>query len=59
MHDIGKTEVAGSVLNQQGCLDDYGVSVMKEHPEAGAEILSGIDMDIPGLRDGICHHHER
>lgn len=50
---------ADSVLSKQEYLDDDGLSVMKEHAEMGAEILSGIDMDILGLRDGIRHHHER
>ena len=59
MHDIGKMGVTDSVLNKQGRLDEDEFSLMQKHAEVGSEILSGMDMDIPGLSDGIRHHHER
>ena len=59
LHDIGKMGVADSVLNKQGRLNDDEYSLMKKHAEVGSEILSGMDMDIRGLSDGIRHHHER
>lgn len=59
MHDIGKIGVADSVLNKQGRLNDSEFNLMKKHTIIGSEILAGIDMDLPGLTDGIRYHHER
>jgi putative nucleotidyltransferase with HDIG domain len=57
-HDIGKIGIEDKILRKPAMLTDEEYTVMKQHPEKGAQILSKIramhDI-IPGLR----FHHER
>jgi putative two-component system response regulator len=57
LHDIGKIIVPDSVLKKTGPLADSEWALMKQHPEAGAKILS----EISHLKDTIpyvLYHHE-
>lgn len=57
LHDIGKIGVPESVLDKPGRLDDNEYTLIKTHPEKGAEILK----DIPSygtIVNGVLHHHE-
>jgi diguanylate cyclase (GGDEF)-like protein len=58
LHDVGKLAVAEHVLTKPGPLDDDEWSVMRTHPDVGAEIASR----VPALRQAaaaVRHHHER
>jgi HD-GYP domain-containing protein (c-di-GMP phosphodiesterase class II) len=58
LHDIGKIGVPDAVLQKTGKLTDKEFEVMKEHPLAGFNILSGLKM----LTDELVivrSHHER
>lgn len=58
VHDVGKVGVPDSILLKPGALTDGEYSIVKRHPEIGAEILK------PSVRDEriidiVLHHHER
>lgn len=58
LHDIGKIGVPDAVLQKPGKLTDEEWSVMRSHPEIGADIcapLKSAKMLLPIIR----HHHER
>ena len=57
-HDIGKIGIEDKILRKPAMLTDEEYTVMKQHPEKGAQMLSKIKAMrdiIPGLR----FHHER
>lgn len=56
--DIGKIEIAQSILAKPGALSDQEWKEMKRHPVTGYDIISS----IPNLRDAsdiVIAHHER
>ena len=58
LHDIGKIGVPDAILQKTGKLTDEEFEIMKEHPLAGFNILSGLKM----LTDELVivrSHHER
>src|SRR3990170_5156161 len=58
LHDIGKIIVPTEVLNKPGKLTPEEWDLMKQHPEAGLELVA--DIDFPGdIRAIIRNHHER
>ena len=58
MHDIGKIGVPLQLLNKPGRLSDEEFERMKQHAAAGGEIIKHVDT-VPGIYDGVRHHHER
>jgi HD-GYP domain-containing protein (c-di-GMP phosphodiesterase class II) len=57
-HDIGKIGIEDKILRKPAMLTDQEYTIMKQHPEKGAQILS----KIKAMRDiipGIRFHHER
>ncbi|HEY5088026.1 MAG TPA: HD domain-containing phosphohydrolase [Gemmatimonadaceae bacterium] len=58
LHDVGKLIVPEEVLNKPGRLDDDEWRIMKRHPEAGVELLAGIDFPWD-IRPMVRNHHER
>lgn len=58
LHDIGKIAVPESILKKEGELEDDEWNIIKEHPQEGANIISGTD-DFGHLSDPILCHHER
>ncbi|MGZ5332620.1 MAG: bifunctional diguanylate cyclase/phosphohydrolase [Solirubrobacterales bacterium] len=57
LHDIGKVGVADEVLRKPGPLNEEEWVQMRRHPELGASILSGAEME--DLREWVLAHHER
>jgi putative nucleotidyltransferase with HDIG domain len=58
IHDLGKITVPSEILVKPGRLSDIEFSLIKIHPQAGYDILKGIDFPWPVAR--IVHqHHER
>lgn len=57
VHDIGKINIADSILNKPTKLDTHEWQLMREHPNKGVEILIplGILKEIVPL---VKHHHE-
>jgi len=58
VHDVGKIEVAGEILNKPGKLSRIEFELVKEHPRSGYEILLGVDFPWP-VAEVTYQHHER
>lgn len=58
LHDVGKLIVPVEILNKPGRLDEDEWRIMKRHPEAGVELLAGIDFPWD-IRPMVRNHHER
>jgi diguanylate cyclase (GGDEF)-like protein len=57
VHDVGKIGISDSVLRKPGRLDDSDWAEMRRHPEIGARVLRGANLDDIG--DWVLAHHER
>ncbi|MEA2388196.1 MAG: hypothetical protein QOG41_969 [Thermoleophilaceae bacterium] len=57
VHDVGKIGIPDSVLRKPGWLSDDDWIEMRRHPEIGARILRGANLDDIG--EWVLHHHER
>ena len=58
IHDLGKSSVPAAILSKPGQINESELSLIKLHPQAGYEILKGIDFDRP-VADIVLQHHER
>jgi len=58
VHDIGKISIPVEILSKPGQLSDIEQSFLKIHPQAGYEILEGIEFPWPIART-VQQHHER
>lgn len=58
LHDVGKLLIPAEVLNKPGRLDDEEWALVRRHPEAGVELLAGIDFPWD-VRPIVLSHHER
>lgn len=58
VHDIGKIRIPVEILAKPGRLDDEEMALIKLHPEAGYQILKGIQFPWPIARI-VQQHHER
>lgn len=59
LHDIGKMAVPMAILNKPGKLSDTEFTAIKQHPEAGYQILSRSDQVSAMALDVCRHHHEK
>jgi diguanylate cyclase (GGDEF)-like protein/putative nucleotidyltransferase with HDIG domain len=57
LHDIGKVGVPDPILRKPGLLHDAETTEMRKHPELGARILAGANLD--DLSGWVLAHHER
>jgi len=58
IHDIGKIYVPAEILNRPGKLSAIELEMIKEHAQAGYDIIKDIDFPWP-LASMIWQHHER
>ena len=58
IHDLGKISVPAEILSKPGQISESEFSLNKQHPQAGYEILKGIDFKWP-VADIVLQHHER
>ena len=58
IHDLGKISVPAEILSKPGKLSDSELSLIRQHPQTGYEILEGIDFKWP-VADIVLQHHER
>jgi PAS domain S-box-containing protein len=58
IHDIGKLAVPAEILSKPGQLSANEYALMKEHPQAGRDIVASIDFPWP-VAEMVLEHHER
>ncbi len=58
LHDIGKIGISDFVLNKNGKLTNDEFSVIRKHPEMGADMVRSIGF-LKDVSDIIRYHHER
>src|SRR4029453_7313596 len=58
LHDVGKLIIPADVLNKPTKLNDDEWALVRRHPEAGVELLAGIEFPWD-VRPLIESHHER
>ncbi|MBI5919785.1 MAG: PAS domain S-box protein [Nitrosomonadales bacterium] len=58
VHDLGKINVPAEILSKPGVLSGIEYSLIKIHPQAGYEILKGIEFPWP-IAQAVLQHHER
>lgn len=58
MHDLGKIQIPAEILSKPGRITDIEYSLIKIHPQAGYDILKGIDFPWP-IAQMVLQHHER
>ncbi|NLW49472.1 MAG: HD domain-containing protein [Candidatus Brocadiaceae bacterium] len=58
LHDVGKLAVQLDVLQKPDSLTESEYETVKQHPAAGAAILSSVD-NAAEIASAIRHHHER
>jgi putative nucleotidyltransferase with HDIG domain len=57
-HDVGKIDVPIELLSKPGRLTAPEFELIKQHPQAGYEILSSVDFEQP-VAEMVLQHHER
>src|SRR5271169_391399 len=58
IHDIGKIAVPAEILSKPTRLSEMEYSLIKNHSQAGFDILKGIDFPWP-IAQTVLQHHER
>ncbi len=58
VHDIGKLSIPAEILSKPGRLSEAEMALIKTHPQAGYEILAGIEFPWP-IAHIVQQHHER
>ena len=59
LHDVGKAQVPGRILNKPGKLDDAEFAVMKSHAANTATLLKGVEGIGEITFNAAAQHHER
>jgi PAS domain S-box-containing protein len=58
VHDLGKIRIPAEILSKPGRLNEIEYSLIKMHPQAGYDILKGVDFSWP-IAEMVLQHHER
>jgi putative nucleotidyltransferase with HDIG domain len=58
LHDIGKIGTPECILRKEGRLEPEEFRIIKQHPEVGYNILSGVHR-LGRIREVVLGHHER
>ena len=58
VHDLGKIQIPAEILSKPGRITDLEFGLIKVHPQAGYDILKGIDFPWP-IAQMVLQHHER
>lgn len=58
VHDLGKIEIPAEILNRPGQLSDTEFELIKQHPQAGYDILGKIEFPWP-IATIVQQHHEK
>jgi len=58
VHDLGKIQIPAEILSKPGRLTAIEYAMIKQHPQAGYDILKGIQFPWP-IAQIVLQHHER
>lgn len=58
LHDVGKIKIPAEILSKPGQLTDNEYNLIKEHPQAGHEVLNRVQFPWP-IAEVALQHHER
>ncbi len=58
LHDVGKIDIPPEILNKPDRLTSEEWAMMRSHPEAGVELLRGIDFPEDVLPIVLSHHEK-
>jgi putative two-component system response regulator len=58
VHDVGKVRVPAEILSKPGTLSELEFSLIKQHSQAGYDILKEVDFPWP-IAQFVLQHHER
>ena len=58
LHDVGKIDIPATILNKPERLTSEEWALMRSHPEAGVELLRGIDFPEDVLPVVLSHHEK-
>ena len=58
VHDLGKLRIPAEILTKPGKLTDIEYRLIQEHPQAGYDLLKGIDFGLP-VAEIVYQHQER
>ena len=58
IHDVGKVAVPAEILSKPGRLSEVEFSLIKQHAQAGYDILRAIEFQQP-VAEMVLQHHER
>src|ERR1700726_3112239 len=58
LHDVGKAFVPVAILDKPGKLTDEELSVIRQHPLLGYDVLAAEGGFPPEMLDVVLHHHE-
>ena len=58
LHDVGKIKIPAEILSKPGKLTDNEYSLIKEHAQAGYEVLNRVHFPWP-IAEVALQHHER
>jgi putative nucleotidyltransferase with HDIG domain len=58
LHDVGKIDIPAEILNKPGRLTSEEWALMRSHPEAGVELLRGIDFPEDVIPIVLSHHEK-
>lgn len=58
VHDLGKIHIPAEILTKPGKLTELEFKFIKTHPQAGYDILKGIEFPWP-VAQMVLQHHER
>ena len=58
IHDLGKVVIPAEILSKPGRISAIEMEMIKTHPQAGYDILKGIEFPWP-IADIVLQHHER
>jgi PAS domain S-box-containing protein/putative nucleotidyltransferase with HDIG domain len=58
IHDLGKIKIPAEILARPGGLSALEARLIRIHPEAGWEILKGVEFPWP-IAEMVLEHHER
>ncbi|HSJ35256.1 MAG TPA: Ig-like domain-containing protein [Acidimicrobiia bacterium] len=59
LHDIGKLEIPGEILNKDSALSDEEMALVRRHPIMGMRVAAALVPWLGEWAGAIEHHHER